>query len=63
VLIHVTAWLTHIAGTKWGTRQYLKMEGIDGQIREFAAADWKDRIEVRYPIRFRLYPFATEDEN
>ena len=39
------------------------MEGIEGQIREFAAADWKDRIEVRYPVRFRLYPFATEDEN
>ncbi|HXX53769.1 MAG TPA: IS256 family transposase, partial [Thermodesulfovibrionales bacterium] len=37
-LMLVAARLRHIAGTKWGTRQYLKIDRIDEQLRELTAA-------------------------
>jgi transposase-like protein len=37
-LMLVAARLRHIAATKWGTRQYLKMDRIDEQLRELTAA-------------------------
>jgi transposase-like protein len=37
-LMLVAARLRHIAGTKWGLRQYLKMDRIEEQARELAAA-------------------------
>jgi putative transposase len=37
-LMLVAARLRHIAGSKWGLRQYLKMDRIDEQARELAAA-------------------------
>ena len=37
-LMLVAARLRHIAGTKWGTRQYLKMDRIDEQFRDLTAA-------------------------
>jgi putative transposase len=37
-LMLVAARLRHIAGSKWGLRQYLKMDRIDEQTRELAAA-------------------------
>ena len=36
-LMLVAARLRHIAGTKWGVRQYLKMDRLEEQAREFAA--------------------------
>jgi putative transposase len=37
-LMLVAARLRHIAGTKWGLRQYLKMDRIEELAREMAAA-------------------------
>jgi len=37
-LMLVAARLRHIAGTKWGLRQYLKMDRLEDQARELAAA-------------------------
>jgi transposase-like protein len=37
-LMLVAARLRHIAGTRWGTRQYLKMDRIGEQLRELTAA-------------------------
>ena len=37
-LMLVAARLRHIAGTKWGTRQYLRMDRIEEQARELTAA-------------------------
>jgi putative transposase len=37
-LMLVAARLRHIAGTKWGTRQYLRMDLIEEQARELTAA-------------------------
>jgi putative transposase len=37
-LMLVAARLRHIAGTKWGLKQYLKMDRIEEQARELAAA-------------------------
>ena len=37
-LMLVAARLRHIAGTKWGLRQYLKMDRIEEQARELAVA-------------------------
>jgi len=37
-LMLVAARLRHIAGTKWGTRQYLKIDRIEEQLRELTAA-------------------------
>lgn len=37
-LMLVAARLRHIASTKWGTRQYLKMDRIEEQLRELSAA-------------------------
>lgn len=37
-LMLVAARLRHIAGTKWGTRQYLKMDMIEEQLRDLTAA-------------------------
>ena len=37
-LMLVAARLRHIAGTKWGTRQYLKMDRIDEQFMDLTAA-------------------------
>jgi putative transposase len=37
-LMLVAARLRHIAGTRWGIKQYLKMDRIDEQLRELAAA-------------------------
>jgi transposase-like protein len=37
-LMLVAARLRHIAATNWGTRQYLKMERIEEQLRDLAAA-------------------------
>jgi len=36
-LMLVAARLRHIAGTKWGVRQYLKMDRLEDQARELAA--------------------------
>jgi putative transposase len=36
-LMLVAARLRHIAGTKWGLRQYLKMDRLEGMARETAA--------------------------
>jgi transposase-like protein len=36
-LMLVAARLRHIAGTKWGLRQYLKMDRLEEQVRELAA--------------------------
>ncbi len=36
-LMLVAARLRHIAGTKWGLRQYLKMDRLEDQARELAA--------------------------
>jgi transposase-like protein len=36
-LMLVAARLRHIAGTKWGVRQYLKMDRLEEQVRELAA--------------------------
>jgi hypothetical protein len=36
-LMLVAAPLRHIAGTKWGLKQYLKMDRLEEEIREIAA--------------------------
>ena len=36
-LMLVAARLRHIAGTKWGTRQYLKMDRLEEELKEIAA--------------------------
>jgi transposase-like protein len=37
-LMRVAARLRHIAGTRWGLRQYLKIDRIEGQERELSIA-------------------------
>jgi transposase-like protein len=37
VLMLVAARLRHIAGTKWGLKQYLKMDRLEEKVKEIAA--------------------------
>jgi DNA-directed RNA polymerase delta subunit len=42
----VAARLRHIAATKWGTRQYLKMDRIEEQLRELTTEKNRDNLLI-----------------